>query len=220
MARFKLGEENKYGGQGGSGFFSLRNDRDTAKVRFLIDGPDDVEGFAVHEVEVNGKKRYVNCIREVGDPKDVCPFCKEGHFTQVKFFLPLYNIDEDKVQIWERGKTFGPKIAGLLSRYAKDEPLCSHVFEIERHGEPKSTSTTYEIYNDKTDDTTLDDLPERPKILGDFLLCKDAEELMYYLDHGEFPSDDEEPVVRRRSSSRDEEEPVRRTPSNRRREEY
>ena len=64
MARFRAEESENYGGNGGGGFFSLKNDGDIGRVRFMYSGIDDVEGFSVHEVQVDGKKRYVNCLRE------------------------------------------------------------------------------------------------------------------------------------------------------------
>ena len=42
MARFRASEADNYGGNGGGGFFSLSNDGDTAQVRFMYNGIDDV----------------------------------------------------------------------------------------------------------------------------------------------------------------------------------
>lgn len=109
MARFNVNDADHFGGQGGGGYFSLKNDKDTARVRFLFDSVEDVDGFSVHEVELDGKKRYAMCLRDYGRPASDCPFCAAGRFSQVKYFVPLYNIDEDKIQTWERGKKFGAK---------------------------------------------------------------------------------------------------------------
>ena len=57
MARFRHDEADRYGGQGGAGYFRLVNDKDVATVRFMYNGIDDVTGYAVHEVEIDGKKR-------------------------------------------------------------------------------------------------------------------------------------------------------------------
>ena len=211
MAQFAIDEADKYGGQGGGGFFRLVDDKDTARVRFLYRGIEDVQGLSVHQIELDGKKRYINCLKEYGAPIDSCPFCAKGLFTTAKYFIPLYNIDEDRVQVWERGKQFGSKLSSMCSRYSN---LVSHVFEIERCGKKGDTSTTYEIYETSSDDTELEDF-DLPKILGGTVLDKTAEEMDYYLKHDDFPdsdggSRDEEPI-RRRSSGRSE----RRTPSNR-----
>ena len=185
MARFNAHEADNYGGNGSSGgFFSLKNDKDTARVRFLYNDFEDVEGVACHEVEVDGKKRYVNCLREYNQPVSDCPFCANGRYQAAKIFVPLYDIAEDKVKIWERGKKFFAKLSSLCSRYGN---LVSHEFEIERNGKPGETTTTYEIYEVGKDDTRLEDLPEVPQIIGGLVLDKSADELQYYLDYGEFP---------------------------------
>ena len=206
MAKFGIADAEKYGGQGGTGYFRLENDKDVARVRFLFDSIDDVEGFAVHEVEIDGKKRYVNCLREYGQPVDVCPFCADGKFVTVKYFIPLYNIDTGKIQTWERGKKFGQKLSSLCARYPH---LVSHTFEIERNGKAGDQQTTYEIYETGSDDTTLDQF-EIPNPLGSHVLNKNADELMAFLQTGAFP-DGDAPVRRRESS---EGAYTRRTPSN------
>lgn len=216
MGRFNANEAEHYGGQGGAGYFSLKNDKDVARVRFLYNGIDDVEGYAVHEVEVGGKKRYVNCLRSYNEPIDNCPFCKAKQFQTAKLFIPVYNVDEDRVQIWERGKKFFAKMSSLCARYATDNNLVSQVFEIERNGQARSTQTTYEIYPvGKADDTTLDDMPELPNILGGVVLDKTADEMEEYLQTGAFP-DTENNVVRRRDSGANDSERYssRRTPAN------
>lgn len=211
MARFRHDEVDHYGGQGGAGYFSLKNDKDVARVRFLYRGIDDVEGFAVHSVEIDGKKRYVNCLREYNQPVDTCPFCRAKKFTQAKLFVPLYNMDEEKVQIWERGKKFFSKISSICARYPD---VVSHVFEIERNGKKGETTTTYEIYEISQDDTTLEDLPEANDPLGSVILDKSADDMEFYLENGYFPPDGDEAPVRRRERSEDREEVrTRRTPA-------
>lgn len=218
MARFRHDEVDHYGGQGGAGYFSLKNDKDVATVRFMYNSIDDVEGFAVHQVEIDGKKRYVNCLREYDQPVDNCPFCKASQFQTAKLFVPLYNVDEDRVQIWERGKKFFSKISSICARY---DNLVSHKFEIERNGKPGSTQTTYEIYEVGKDDTTMEDLPELPDMLGTVVLDKSADDMEFYLQEGIFPPEDDAPVVRRRTERREETDDVRRrTPANNRRDRF
>lgn len=211
MGVFKADEVDRYGGQGGAGYFSLKNDKDVARVRFLYNGVEDIVGYAVHEVEINGKKRYVNCLRSYNEPKSNCPFCREGRFTSVKLFIPLYNYDQEKVQVWERGKKFFTKMTSICSRYPD---ISSHIFEIERNGKPGSTETTYEIYEVEKDGKRVEDLDiEEPQVLGGLILDKTAQEMEDYLRTGEFVSEEqEEPVVRRRVNQEDARE-VRRTPA-------
>lgn len=203
MARFTADTVEKYGGNGGAGYFSLKGDGDIARVRFLYNSADDIEGYAVHEVEIDGKKRYVNCLREYNQPIDDCPFCKAKKFQSAKLFIPIYNEDEQKVQIWERGKKFFAKISGICARYNK-APIVSQIFEIERHGKPGDQQTTYEIYrtDDPADDTRLEDF-DMPEVLGSIVLDKTADDMEFFDNHNYFPPEGEAPV--RRSSTRERE---------------
>ena len=204
MARFTSNDVDKYGGHGGAGFFSLKGDGDSAIVRFLYNDIDDVEGYAVHEVEIDGKKRYVNCLREYNQPVEDCPFCREKRYQVAKLFIPLYNEDEGKIQVWERGKKFFQKISGICSRYNK-APIVSQTFEIVRNGKPGDKQTSYEIYrtDEPADGTKLEDF-EMPDILGGTILDKSAEDMEFYLDNEYFPPEEDEAPVRRSRGSEDD----------------
>lgn len=213
MGRFGINDADNYGGSGGSSFFALKNDNDVARVRFLYNSMEDVTGYAVHEVEVDGKHRYVNCLRDYNDPKSKCPLCAANNFQKAKIYIPLYDIDEEEVKIWERGKNFFAKMSALCSRYATgDTPLVAHTFDIERHGKKGDTQTTYEIYETGDDDTRLEDLPEIPDVLGSVILDKTAEDMEFYVENGFFSTN--EGAVRRGQHTDDM--PVgRRTPGRR-----
>lgn len=221
MARFNTETADKYGGQGGAGYFSLKNDKDVATVRFMYNSVEDVEGFAVHQVEIDGKKRYVNCLREYNQPKDTCPFCAANMFTIAKLFIPIYNVDQERVQVWERGKKFIAKLSSICARYPN---VVSHKFEIERNGQKGDTATTYEIYEVGKDETTLEDLPEQAEVLGTLVLDKSADDMEFFLDNGYFPPDGDDAPVRRRAVSDDDEvedrRGSRRTPANNRRDRF
>ena len=220
MARFMANEADNYGGNGGSSFFSLKDDGDLARVRFMYNNMEDVVGYAVHEVEIDGKKRYVNCLRAYNEPKSNCPFCADNQFQRAKLYIPVYDIDEDEVKIWERGKNFFAKMSALCARYSNaNTPLVAHTFDVERHGKKGDTGTVYEIYETGADDTRLEDLPEIPEILGTIILNKTADDMEYYLDNDCFPNNDGAPArstPARNDRSRREEQPTgRRTPSRR-----
>lgn len=213
MARFGINDADNYGNNGGSSFFSLKNDKDTASVRFMYNGLEDVEGYAVHKVEIDGKTRYVNCIREYNEPRSKCPLCNSGNTQVVKLYIPLYDVDAGEIKLWERGKKFFDKLSSICSRYVNgNTPLVAHTFDIERHGKAGDTQTTYEIYETGCDDTRLEDLPEVPDVLGRCILNKTAEDMEFYNEEGYFPNNDGAP----KREARDEERPVgRRTPSRR-----
>lgn len=217
MARFKASEVDNYGGSGGAGFFSLKNDKDVANVRFLYDNIEDVEGFECHQVEVDGRNRYVNCNRDYNEPIDKCPFCAAQMKKFVKLYIPLVCTDDPStVKIWERGKKYFTTLSSLCARYPH---LYAHTFDIERNGAKGSKETQYALYETgpgETEVKSLEDLPERPQILGGVILDKTPEEMNYYLDNGTFPSTSSA-TPRRSESSAHSEEPVRRTPSSSRR---
>ena len=56
-------------------YFSLKDDGDKELVRFMLNSIEDVDGYAVHRVKVNGYDRNVNCLRSYSDPLDKCPLC-------------------------------------------------------------------------------------------------------------------------------------------------
>lgn len=212
MARFNASQADNYGGNGGGGFFSLRDDGEQAQVRFMYNDMDDVEAFSVHRVEFKrpGDRKkismYVNCLREYNEPVDNCPFCKNGMPTSVKLFVPIFDTESGQVKTWDRGKKFISKLQSLIKRYGEGG-LVSHIFTIERNGAPGDTSTTYEIWEDDADEITLEDLPELPNIP---VKDKTAEDMEYFLEEGNFPpeddevdedSDDEDEAPRRRSGA-------------------
>lgn len=190
MARFSYEDADKYGSSSKRSYFQLKDDGDTARVHLLGDDMNDFPGYSVHQVPIGDGYRYVNCIREAGEPKDICPFCadRDPKISKIlaKVFIPLYNIDADEVQIWDRGKTFFKE----LSQYCAHTPHVSEVItEITRSGRKGDTSTTYRLYEMKeTDDFNMADVADEiPEILGTIILDKTAEDMDYYLDHGDFP---------------------------------
>lgn len=237
MARFKVTDSDKYGNNSAN-YFSLKNDKDVARVRFMYRKVEDVEGVAVHKVNIDGRDRYVNCLRSYDEPLSKCPLCESGSFQLARFYIPMYDTDEKTVKIWERTKKFGARISSLCARYPD---LVSHIFEVERNGKAGDKNTQYEIYEVSQDDTKLEDLPEIPNVIGTMVIDASADDMNYYLDTGEFPpmggssSDDEvstpprsraydnEPRNSRgREEYRDtrESEPERRTPSRGRRDRF
>lgn len=148
----------KYKG-GGNDFFCLKEDKDTAVVRFLYDTKDinDLDWFVVHQVEINGKKRWVLCTEE-GD----CPLCAAGMRPQVKLFLQLFDEKEGKVCTWERGRDFVAKMGSLMNRYGS---LIKRPYEVERNGKKGDTKTKYELYALDEDGKKLEDFPDKQQLV-------------------------------------------------------
>lgn len=214
MARVSYEESEKYFSGTGSDWFTLKNDGDVARVQFMLNSIDDIPIFSTHKVKVGDKERYVDCLRNPHEPIDMCPFCAAGLPAKAVRFIVMYQHDDGKVKIWERGKQFISKLQGLINRY---NPLEEKVFEIERHGKAGDTSTKYEIYPlDATEPVNLDDI-EMPELEGSLILVKSFDEMEEYLDTGSFPNDSEEAPVRRRGAEaparRSTSAPARRTPA-------
>lgn len=185
MAKISLQDSGKFTQGGAGGFFTLADDGDIAKVRFLYEEEDgsDVDYYVVHEVEIDGKKRYVNCLavdEEGHIHKEDCPLCQEKYKMQEKLFLQLYNSDKGEVQVWERGKNFVKKILSYINRYGS---LCAQEFEIERKGKKGDTSTTYEFFAMKEDGMTLDKFEhEKQELLGGLILDCTMDDMYDILD--------------------------------------
>lgn len=184
MAKISLSNSGKYSSGSTNDFFTLADDGDIAKVRFLYEEPDgsDVDYYLVHEVEVDGKKRYAACLAvdDEGNlhPHD-CPLCEAGYRRIEKLFLQLYVESEGKVKTWDRGKTFVPKIMTYINRYGS---LVAQPIEIERRGKKGSTNTTYEMFPLDKDNKTLADFPEKQNLLGTFILELTPEECEQVID--------------------------------------
>lgn len=169
-------------------WFSLKNDGDVARVQFMMDSIEDLDVFACHRVKLGDKERYVDCLRTYDEPIDKCPLCAAGIPVKPVRFVVMYQHDDDKVKIWERGKTFISKLQSLCNRYS---PLSNYVFEIERVGKAGSKDTRYEIYPmDRVEPVNISEV-EKPELLGGLILEKTAEEMDAFLDTGSFPDSDE-----------------------------
>jgi hypothetical protein len=198
MGRFTMDEADNYGG-GSSSFFSLKNDKETARVRFLYNSVEDIPGYAVHEVEIDGKRRYVNCLRTYRDPIDMCPFCAAHMKVLAKLFLKLYDIDAGECKIWERGKPYFQKMASLSARY---KPLYDEIIEVERNGKSGDKQTTYTFYPIESSEFDPDSV-ECAEPLGEIILDKTAEEMEAFLAEGAFPQAEGEQPRGRSSTSSD-----------------
>lgn len=181
MARFNMQESENYGASKNN-YFALKDDRDTAIIRFLYNDINDIEGVAVHEVEVNGKRMDVECLRAYNEPLHKCPLCEAGYKVNAKLFIPVYDENSKESKIWTRGRTFFQKLSSLCAR---NNPLVSTPFEVERIGKKGDTNTSYEIYAMQKDNSRIEDFPEI-KAEGIAFEVKTYEQLRTYLDTGSF----------------------------------
>lgn len=131
------------------GFFSLKNDKDQAIVRFMVNSIEDVEIIAGHRTNVGGKLRFVSCLREPKEDVDKCPLCASGDKVQYRVYIKLLEYtrnDQGKIvaipRIWERSTSYVNTINNMLNEYG---PLSDNIFKITRNGAAGSTTTTYDI---------------------------------------------------------------------------
>ena len=211
MPRISVNDSENYQSSLNGEWFSLKNDKDVARVQFMMDNLDDLDVFACHKVKIGDKERYVDCLRTYDEPIDKCPFCAAGIPVKPVRFVIMYQHDDSKVKIWERGKNFIAKLQSLCNRY---QPLSEYVFEIERNGKAGDMATRYEIFPmDRVDPVDLTEI-EKPELLGGLILEKNAEEMDVYLDTGNFPATEDtapaEPQPTRRGApvARRTEEPA------------
>lgn len=172
------------------GYFSLKKNHDKARVRFLYRGVDDVMGYYVHKLTFrNGKFRYVECLLSdpYNDPVEGCPICaakNDESKVMQKMWLPLWDIDKKCFLFWDRGSSFWTDILLPLMQEFNDGDFCSHVFEVERFGEPGDQETTYEVVEIGKDETKIEDFFGVPNPAEKINLTRSYEELANYVATG------------------------------------
>jgi hypothetical protein len=183
---FSINDADNYGGNG-AGYFSLKDDGDSATVRFMYNQFDDIQGYAVHKVEVAPNRfRYVNCLREeYTQPIDDCPLCVARNFQQAKFYFNLFNCETEEVQLWERGKQILKKLVPVLQSIKG--PICGTPIVITRHGVTGDQNTTYTFELLDSDGTTMEDLPETVDPTENIILSYSKSELESYVANGVLP---------------------------------
>lgn len=209
MGRFGYDQVDNYGQENAGSFFSLKDDGDSANVRFLYNGIADVDGYTVHEVHTDGdptnikSRKLISCLRDYNEPLDKCPLCAAGYKQIPKLFIKLYNEDTKEPQIWERGKAYFQRLAGLASHY---NPLCNEVVSIERHGKKGDLQTKYEFYPIENSEFDMNSI-ECADPLGSIIEERTASEMQDFLSGGSFASEAAEVADNR------QQQVTRRTPS-------
>lgn len=188
----KSGNDNEFS----VGFFSLKSDGDEAIVRILCDQVSDLEILTVHPVIVGQSSfpnRNVNCLRTPHDPLEMCPFCNSGEKVKQRVFIKLLQYDENKkphAVVWDRpASTYVPKLKSYIDNYG---PLSNIMCKIIRHG--SGLDTTYDIVpNINPQVYNLEDYKrdisafEEFKVLGRMVLDKTADEMITFMQTGNFP---------------------------------
>lgn len=202
MARIGIGNVGKYVQSGNNGgYFSLKDDGDSATVRFLYNQPDgsDMDFYLVHEVEIDGKRRYVSCnaVDDAGEVHpDDCPLCKAGNKPKEKLFLQLIDATEpDSIKVWERGATFIQKIVTYLNRFGD---LSAMPFDVVRRGKKGSKQTSYELIPLGADGKNLESegLPQKRDLEGTLIVKATKQDMQDMIDGVFTLGDKKEPQQR------------------------
>lgn len=121
-------------------FFVLPNDGDYADVIFLYRSIEDVLVADVHYINTSVYKGYVHCC-ENGCP--ACHFGERGIRKDAKLFIPLYNLQKNKIEFWDRSTFFEQTLQKYV--FTPFPTPWETVFRITRRGEARSRDTKYEI---------------------------------------------------------------------------
>lgn len=182
----------------GVSFFSLRNDNDYAIVRFTERTTNDFDILSVHDINVGGKYRKLNCLRaNANDSLDPCPACKAGLKLVNRFFIHLIKYDVDDQgnivpipMVWERSLRFANQLRDLINTYGD---LPNSIFKITRHGAAGDMQTTYSIMYCPPTMYAPEQYPAHPElfdnfsVLGTIVLDKNTDEINTFLSTGAFP---------------------------------
>ena len=123
---------NEYNGN----LFKLPNDNDSADVVFLYRSSAEQLIADAHYIKSPDYSGYAHCCG-VG-----CPACGKGWKVENHFFIPLYNIQNNRIEFFDRSTRFLSQMAAVFSAYPNPS---EYVFKIIRHGVAGSRDTRYEI---------------------------------------------------------------------------
>lgn len=119
-------------------WLSLQNDGDSATVRFLHKGAEDLDVYEVHEVEVDGYTQKIKCLGEN------CVFCEQGLRPKLTVILQMMDLEDgNEVKVWQRGVNDLKKILGEIEENGN---LNERDYKIKRMGKKGSNTTTYSFY--------------------------------------------------------------------------
>ena len=135
MSNFKSAKQYKEDKHAGK--FFLANDGDSADVIFLYQSEDDNLVGDTHYIKSAEYTGYVEC-NGFG-----CAACRAGLRKQTKMFIPLYNIEKDRIEFWDRASTFDAVLHSAVFRLTTNPSEL--VFKITRRGAANDKNTKYEI---------------------------------------------------------------------------
>lgn len=192
------------------GFFGLKNNGESAVVRFDLGGPEDIKIFPVHSLLTkDGKRRNVFCLRSPQEPLDKCPLCESGETVSWRALIKVirYTVTDTGVEaeptFWSAPLSVGKTLKAFAADY---ENLRDYVFKVTREGGKGDTRTSYTI------------VPANPNIyksevyvadfslfdnfnMNFFVMERTPDDMHVFLREGEFPN----PYAKQETSVKQEE---------------
>lgn len=115
----------------------LRDDGAYADIIPLYRSIDDVLVADVHYIKSNSYSGYVHCCGAN------CPACRKGIRVQNKLFMPVYNVNEQEIQFFDRSVKFEVQLERDV--FTKFPNPSEYVFRLTRHGAYQDINTTYQL---------------------------------------------------------------------------
>ena len=185
MAKLTIEQAGQSTGSGN--FFAIKNDGETKDIRFLYRTVDDIDSYSVHEVKIDGKTRWVDCLKDPSDPESHCPFCDAGIKLQNRTFLLVWDEADQQAKVWERSSFQVSKNYLDILKNTSSEEVVGTVFRVKRNGKKGDMKTSYVLMLVETDETKMDDFQDELPATDATILKKTPEEMEYYIENGEFP---------------------------------
>lgn len=176
-------------------YFALKNDRDSALVRFMHDTVESFDVVDTHDVKIGERQRRIACTGDNGSTEP-CPFCAAGMPVRQRMYVHLLQYDTDSTgkitvtpKVWDRPVGYAYKMRDFINNYG---PLSDMLFVIVRNGAARDPSTSY---------SEMPAMPNRyppenyPKInafenytaKGTAVMQRSAADMQTYLETGNFP---------------------------------
>ena len=188
MAKVSIEEAAKFSG-GSNVFFSLKEDKEKKLVRFLYKTVNDIDSYLVHQVKVDGKNRWVDCLKNPSDPESKCPLCDAGYKKDARSFILVWDEKEEAAKLWERSASWVDRNLVPVLNCVTSEEIVGTVFKVVRSGKRGDKDTTYLLMLQNSDDVKMEDLQEELPATDMTILKKTPEEMEQFIETGEFPED-------------------------------
>lgn len=188
MSKMTIDQAYNQNNKKATDYFRLINDGDTARIRFMYKSLNEIETFAVHVIDINGKKYTVDCLKDADGQGD-CPFCSNNMPRRIQTYFKIFNEDLKVPQIWTRGIKAASVIENGL-KMSRSKEICQDVYKVTRKGIPGDINTQYQLEFESYDNIELSSLPVAVNLDESnvrFIIKASVEDMNYYLKNKTLP---------------------------------